>query len=221
MNEIKKFVNLKKIIINKEMIKNIVVLNQVFKKFIICKYENTIIAVDQHAASERIRLVIKFLKQKDNFEKNVISSTFLPGNLIHEEKIDIKFNVNSDDLELILHYKVDLNNWYWKFEIISPENINKSEYQIYYEEKKNRILHLKAIPILFNIQLKELEMFQFIKHLKEFGKIKIPLFIQQILNNKACRGSIMFGDFLKRYECEELLNSLGNCENPFYCKCKL
>lgn len=48
-------------------------------------------------------------------------------------------------------------------------------------------------------------------------KPSMPPAIRRILNSKACRGAIMFGDVLSYAECRQLLQSLAACSNPFQC----
>jgi len=44
-----------------------------------------------------------------------------------------------------------------------------------------------------------------------------PPAIRRILNSKACRHAIMFGDKLSHAECQKLLRRLSTCRNPFQC----
>lgn len=56
------------------------------------------------------------------------------------------------------------------------------------------------------------------KELKELLKFNdIPPCIQDLINYKSCRSAIMFGDKLSKLECEEILNQLSKCKNPFMC----
>ena len=48
-------------------------------------------------------------------------------------------------------------------------------------------------------------------------KPTMPPAVRRILNSKACRGAIMFGDVLSYTECRQLLQSLAACSNPFQC----
>ncbi|KAI8999804.1 hypothetical protein BC832DRAFT_594373 [Gaertneriomyces semiglobifer] len=44
-----------------------------------------------------------------------------------------------------------------------------------------------------------------------------PKGILEILNSKACRTAIMFGDMLSKEECEQLISGLKSCKFPFQC----
>ncbi|TPX67255.1 hypothetical protein SpCBS45565_g03969 [Spizellomyces sp. 'palustris'] len=46
---------------------------------------------------------------------------------------------------------------------------------------------------------------------------KCPRGILEILNSKACRSAIMFGDPLTKEECMKLINKLIKCKFPFQC----
>ena len=45
----------------------------------------------------------------------------------------------------------------------------------------------------------------------------LPPAVRRVLNSKACRGAIMFGDELSREECQQLIAQLASCRNPFQC----
>ncbi|KAJ3341596.1 DNA mismatch repair protein [Gonapodya sp. JEL0774] len=44
-----------------------------------------------------------------------------------------------------------------------------------------------------------------------------PRGLRDLMNSKACRGAIMFGDKLGVKECENLINELKDCDFPFSC----
>ncbi|KAK9366489.1 hypothetical protein V1509DRAFT_568632 [Lipomyces kononenkoae] len=45
----------------------------------------------------------------------------------------------------------------------------------------------------------------------------IPRRMLELLNSKACRGAIMFGDSLTEERCRELIRDLSKCRYPFQC----
>ncbi|KAJ3333786.1 hypothetical protein HDU76_003600 [Blyttiomyces sp. JEL0837] len=49
------------------------------------------------------------------------------------------------------------------------------------------------------------------------GPHDCPKGILHVLNSKACRSAIMFGDELDRSQCETLINNLKRCRFPFQC----
>ncbi|KXS12017.1 hypothetical protein M427DRAFT_77023, partial [Gonapodya prolifera JEL478] len=44
-----------------------------------------------------------------------------------------------------------------------------------------------------------------------------PPGLRDLMNSKACRGAIMFGDKLKQTDCEALITQLKDCDFPFSC----
>jgi DNA mismatch repair protein MLH3 len=44
-----------------------------------------------------------------------------------------------------------------------------------------------------------------------------PACVIRLLQSKACRGAIMFGDVLSQRECEHLLDGVRRCRLPFNC----
>lgn len=45
----------------------------------------------------------------------------------------------------------------------------------------------------------------------------MPRAVRRVLNSKACRGAIMFGDELDDAQCKTLVSDLAECEHPFIC----
>lgn len=56
----------------------------------------------------------------------------------------------------------------------------------------------------------------FVQDLREYAS-KIPRDVDDILNFKACRGAIMFGDELTMEKCQEIVVQLAQCVLPFQC----
>lgn len=66
-------------------------------------------------------------------------------------------------------------------------------------------------------------MLSFATHLADLGgagaavrRARPPAFTR-IINSKACRGAVMFGDVLSIDECASLLRKLSKCDFPFQC----
>ncbi len=49
------------------------------------------------------------------------------------------------------------------------------------------------------------------------GHVLMPPAVRRVLNSKACRGAVMFGDELSLEQCRTLLAQLAKCRNPFQC----
>ena len=92
-----------------------------------------------------------------------------------------------------------------------------------FDVKSNEIT-LKAAPTCLRSKTDKLqtcfrkvvdEIDKSLRHCDELHSI--PTYLQNVINTKACRGAIRFGDNLNRSQCEELLNNLSKCTLPFQC----
>jgi DNA mismatch repair protein MLH3 len=71
--------------------------------------------------------------------------------------------------------------------------------------------------LVCDVQLTVNDAKQFIEELEEDSSTEIPKSIRIILESKACRGAIMFGDYLDRDTCHWLISELASCNLPFQC----
>lgn len=79
-------------------------------------------------------------------------------------------------------------------------------------------VELNQIPIICGKLLQKEELFELVTELEENpSSINIPIVIQKILNYKACRSAIKFGDYLSKENAEMLIEQLSQTEFPFQC----
>ncbi|KAG2392386.1 hypothetical protein C9374_012638 [Naegleria lovaniensis] len=193
---------------NKEHLARLSVIRQIANKFIIAllKDQNNIliVAIDQHAADERIRL--------ENFENAILDIVHKkPGPKVCPVQYSQTISMSSENgnlQNLLTTFQRKLEDWFWRFEIITKEH-NKAS------------LHVKTVPCLFieneTVTLNHEDMMSFLSELEYDSSSWIPKRIHEIMNSKACRGAIMFGDALSNEQCRELIQKLSQCTLPFQC----
>uniref|UniRef100_A0A0D9XGH5 MutL C-terminal dimerisation domain-containing protein n=1 Tax=Leersia perrieri TaxID=77586 RepID=A0A0D9XGH5_9ORYZ len=173
------------------------VLMQLDKKFIPVISEEVLLLVDQHAADERIRL--------EELRRKVLSDdgrgiTYLDS----EEDLVLP----ETGFQLFQKYMEQIQKWGW----IINNSSNSSE-----SFKKNmnvlrrqaRLLTLAAVPCILGVNLTGKDLMDFIQQLDETdGSSAIPPAVIRILNFKACRGAIMFGDPVLPSECSLIIEEL-------------
>ncbi|EFC41488.1 predicted protein [Naegleria gruberi] len=194
--------------LDKNQMKQLKFINQWEKKFILTslKTENSLllIAIDQHAADERVRMemiqqnILDYAQQSPGpwvqpLSKQTLNSTKVEG---------------SKTISLLKQNKDKLSKWYWNFIII-------------HEESTNAFLKLNTIPCLFvekdSIELGFESMMSFLSELEFDSTCWYPKRVLELIQSKACRGAIMFGDVLSTEKCNQLLQQLSNCQLPFQC----
>lgn len=184
--------------ISRAQLENARVVGQLDKKFILCFAEGAVIAVDQHAADERIRFE-KFLSLFPNPE---VASVRVVVELDPREMA--AFERNKDEFA----------RWGFVGRVIggriSLEGIP--------EVVKDRFSDAAAVKTLLKEQLRELE------HPSVRGTASIaaktagmPRLLKEALASRACRSSVMFGDVLAKDEMEGLVKRLAGCEVPWSC----
>lgn len=207
------------------------VINQVDKKFVLIRCSDqsihkspVLVLVDQHACDERIRLEDLF----HNLLTEIITGTFVAQDLT-----DCYFEVDRTEADLFKHYQREFKKWGICYEAIEGT-------------LETSILKIKTLPEIlaskYNGDKDYLRMvlLQHAHDLKDFKKLPmnlphlknqtsidklywwkysscVPTVFHEILNSKACRSAVMFGDELTRQECIILISKLSRCHNPFQC----
>lgn len=84
--------------------------------------------------------------------------------------------------------------------------------------RQTRLVTLAAVPCILGVNLTGKDLMDFIQQLDETdGSSAIPPAVLRILNFKACRGAIMFGDPLLPSECCLIIEELKATSLCFQC----
>ncbi|KAF0905827.1 hypothetical protein E2562_008874 [Oryza meyeriana var. granulata] len=188
------------------------VLLQLDKKFIPVISGEVLLLVDQHAADERIRL--------EELRRKVLSDdgrgiTYLDS----EEDLVLP----ETGFQLFQKYMQQIQKWGW---IISNSSNSSESFKknMNVLRRQSRLITLAAVPCILGVTLTGKDLMDFIQQLDDTdGSSAIPPAVIRILNFKACRGAIMFGDPLLPSECSLIIEELkatslcfqvGNYYNP-------
>lgn len=217
--------------ISRSVLADYEVINQVDNKFVLIRcsdqsvyYTPILILVDQHACDERIRLEDLL----HNLLTDVLTETFITQDLTN-----CFIEIDRTEADLFKYYQREFKKWG-----IIYETINGT--------LEASLLQIKTLPEIlaskYNGDKSYLKMvlLQHANDLKDFKKLPmnlpylkgnipidkfywwkysscVPTVFHEILNSKACRSAIMFGDELSRQECVILIGKLSKCHNPFQC----
>lgn len=165
-----------------------------------------LLLVDQHAADERIRL--------EELRSKVLS----------DEDRGITYLDSEEDLalpetgyQLIQKYAEQIQKWGW---IINNSSISSQSFKknMNILRRQARVVTLTAVPCILGVDLTGKDLMDFIQQLDETdGSSAIPPAVLRILNFKACRGAIMFGDPLLPSECCLIIEELKATSLCFQC----
>ncbi|MCL7024487.1 hypothetical protein MKW94_003808 [Papaver nudicaule] len=192
--------------ISKECLDNAKVLIQLDKKFIPFVGGSILAVIDQHAADERIRL--EELRQK------VLCGEGKTVTYLDSEQELVLPEIG---YQLLQNYAEQMQHWGW---ICNVDSQNSGSFT-----KKLKLLHrrqsaisLIAVPCILGVNLSDKDLLEFLEQLYDTdGSSTMPPSVLRVLNFKACRGAIMFGDALLPSECSLIVEELKQTSLCFQC----
>jgi len=137
----------------------------------------------QHAADERIRL--------EELRSKVLSEEGHGVSYLDSEE---ELSFPETGFQLFQKYAEQIQKWGWS--ISSGGNLSESfKKNMNILKRQVRPVTLVAVPCILGVKLTGKDLMEFIWQLDETdGLSDIPPAVLRILNFKACRGAIMFGD---------------------------
>ncbi|CAN7016041.1 unnamed protein product [Brassica rapa subsp. trilocularis] len=192
--------------INRQSLEDAKVLQQVDKKYIPIVTCGTVAIVDQHAADERIRL--------EELRKKVLAGeartvTYLSAN---QELV-----LPEIGYQLLQSYSDQIREWGWICSI-NVEGSTSFKKSMSIIQRKPTPITLNAVPCILGVNLSDVDLLEFLQQLADTdGSSTIPPSVLRVLNSKACRGAIMFGDSLLPSECSLIIEGLKQTSLCFQC----
>ena len=154
-------------------------------------------AVDQHAADERIRLE----RIQDDWKAYVSMYGEAP-----KAQVQFSFDATEELSQLCAVHRDLLQFWGWTISI-HDQGANRG---------RRCWLEVRTAPVIEKRILSSHVFEEFLREIRRGGLQKdFSSTIQKEMESVACRYAIMFGDFLSQAECEVLLSRLARCRNPF------
>ncbi|CDR41058.1 CYFA0S06e00760g1_1 [Cyberlindnera fabianii] len=207
---------LREVNIQRDLLSNCTVISQVDTKFILLKGhtgQGSLYLVDQHACDERIRVEALFKSfHNDALENSKDMAVPVSGGPIF-------MRANQTIIELLNQFKEQLSTWGIKFKIHGGGDdvqlTHLPEIMHVKVDGDNTFISKCVIQYLYDLQNNTK-----LKTLSDDWWLSIqsmPQILVQLINSKACRSAIMFGDQLSRSDCELLVRDLAQCKQPFQC----
>ncbi|CAK7355564.1 unnamed protein product [Dovyalis caffra] len=194
--------------IHKNCLQDARVLQQVDKKFIPIVAGGTLAVIDQHAADERIRL--EELRQK-------LNDKVLSGEAKTVAYLDAEQELILPEIgyQLLHNYGEQVREWGWICNIQGSGTFKKNLNILH---QQTTVITLLAVPCVLGVNLSDGDLLEFLQQLADTdGSSTIPPSVLRVLNYKACRGAIMFGDSLLPSECSLIVEELKQTSLCFQC----
>ncbi|GMI86304.1 MUTL protein homolog 3 [Hibiscus trionum] len=192
--------------ISKKCLTDAKVLQQVDKKFIPIVAGGTLAIIDQHAADERIKL--------EELRHMVLSGEGKSVTYMDTEK---ELILPEMGYQLLHNYSDQIRQWGWicDFHTQDSRSFKKNLNLIH---PKPAVVKLLAVPCILGVNLSDTDLLEFLHQLADTdGSSTMPPSVSRILNCKACRGAIMFGDSLLPSECSLIVEELKQTSLCFQC----
>ncbi|KAM7257724.1 hypothetical protein ACFE04_013465 [Oxalis oulophora] len=191
---------------NKNFLEKAKVLQQVDKKFIPVVAGRTLVLIDQHAADERIRL--------EELRAKVLSGDARTISYLDTEQEMILPEIG---YQLLHNYAKQVKGWGWICNIHS-QGSNSFKRSLSLLHRQPTVVTLVAVPCVLGVNLSDSDLQEFLQQLADTdGSSTIPPSVIRVLNSKACRGAIMFGDSLLPSECSLIVEELKQTTLCFQC----
>ncbi|ODQ66789.1 hypothetical protein NADFUDRAFT_82502 [Nadsonia fulvescens var. elongata DSM 6958] len=216
--------------IAREDLKNHEIIAQVGEKFILDKIyvgesgkrKPLLLLIDQHAADERIR-VERYIS--DFLTNRFLEDECVKPNAKFKLSTPAKIEVTIKEAALIQYYQEPITQWGTLYKIINQK------------ESSSPLLIITHIPSIAADRSLDFAFLKrlVIQHAYDMAEYKVskkpvldgtlwwtklrslPNALLELIISKACRSSIMFGERLEHFECEDLINKLAKCRFPFQC----
>ncbi|CAN8327809.1 unnamed protein product [Cochlearia groenlandica] len=192
--------------INRRSLEDAKVLQQVDKKYIPIVACGTVAIVDQHAADERIRL--------EELRKKVLAGE---SRTVTYLSADQELVLPEMGYQLLQSYAEQIRDWGWICNI-NEEGSTSFKKNMSIIHWKQTPVTLNAVPCILGVNLSDVDLLEFLQQLADTdGSSTIPPSVLRVLNSKACRGAIMFGDTLLPSECSLIIEGLKQTSLCFQC----
>ncbi|XP_028081915.1 LOW QUALITY PROTEIN: DNA mismatch repair protein MLH3-like [Camellia sinensis] len=192
--------------INKNCLEDAKVLQQVDEKFIPIVGGGVLAIIDQHAADERIHL--------EELREKVLSGEMKTVTYLDTEQ---KLVLPEIGYQLLHNYADQIQNWGWLCNIrsLGSRSFKKNLNLLH---RQPTVVTLNAVPCIVGVNLTDVDLLEFLQQLADTdGSSTIPPSVHRVLNSKACRGAIMFGDTLLPSECSLIVEELKQTSLCFQC----
>ncbi|GAU28111.1 hypothetical protein TSUD_223520 [Trifolium subterraneum] len=159
-----------------------------------------------HAGDERIRL--------EDLRQKVLSGEAKAITYLDAEQELVLPEIG---YQLLHSYSQQIKDWGWICNV-HTQNSETFRRNLDILNRQQMTITLVAVPHILGVNLNDVDLLEFLQQLADTdGSSTMPPSVVRLLNSKACRGAIMFGDSLLPSECSLLVQELRHTSLCFQC----
>ncbi|KAJ3220102.1 DNA mismatch repair protein [Dinochytrium kinnereticum] len=203
------------------------IIGQVDKKFIAAAFKRDdnvgLLLIDQHAADERVKLETLTSELFSSIDGN---GDDLPSvrriTSVVTLNPPLKIDVTEREASMAFSLRGAFSRWG-----IGIGDVERRPHSFDAEDDGRVILPISILPQLIadrcigNADILKATVLEYLHsadpNSATAAETQCPKGIISILNSKACRSAVMFGDALTKSECQEITGNLKHCSFPFQC----
>ena len=217
--------------LTKEMLPCLRIIGQLNNSVILAMSGDLVVAIDQHAADERIKLEslkIHFPADRNTLE---LDNEFSMNNL---KQVNLDMTIDHYTAAQLESFSEIISSWGFVFkikEVNSYDNSNSNSYNDKGNDNNNnnnnnngenlKKLNVTRVPLIEGDDLSIQDLLEFVHFIDVNPTLPIyackPPAVTRILNNKACKTAIKFGDKLSIGQCNSIVSDLSTTVFPFQC----
>ena len=197
------FVKLRPEVLAREDLQSARSLQQIDTKFIPIVCSTGVLAlVDQHAADERVQL--------ERLKFQIVAPTGGPANgtcpsLVLPQPQPLR--LGADEVPLVAAYGEAAMAWGWQWTLYRAS-----------ASAPEALMEVIAVPVIATRALTATDLRLYLHDMAAtHGGAGPPAGVIRVLNSKACRSAIMFGDELVHSQCQNLVDALQDTQMCFIC----
>lgn len=194
--------------ISRASLSTLSVIGQLDTKYILCRSpDGMLLAVDQHAADERVRLECLTRELLDQYKQGEMPSVEADPPKVVE--------LDAAERDLVVLHKDTLSQWGWDCILLTDVDALCDPMGL----AGHHVGSLRRVPVVRCVALGPPEFKEHLHQLKDTNGAtrNPPPGILRVLNSVACRGAVMFGDSLDMQQCMKTMEDLSQCDHPFQC----
>ncbi|KAF6251124.1 hypothetical protein COO60DRAFT_671380 [Scenedesmus sp. NREL 46B-D3] len=226
--------------VSRQQLQQAYTLDQVDSKMVVVRCGSVLLAVDQHAADERVQLealqeqlAVQLRQQREQAQQEHAtqhSHQQQAGLAQQQDQLLLQrqrlvpgtaLQLTMAESKALAQYKQQVEAWGWQVHLqdSTAAAAGSATAGCAGAGSVNSPALLQEVPLIAGVQLGAFDLQLYLHQLLETGGSanQPPPGVVRVVKSKACRSAVMFGTQLSRQQCVELVQRLGEAQLCFCC----